>query len=489
MMFAAVDLGSNSFRLHIACVQQHRMHIVCSARIPVRLGAGLDEQGYLTPQAMQAGLQALGQLSGMLSRYPLDCVRVVGTQALRRARNAGEFLARAEKEMPYPIEIISGQEEGRLIYLGVAHGSQDHVARRLVIDIGGGSTEVVVGQCMRIEDVESLPIGTVPVNKGYFADGSITASAFADAVEASRRLFAPQSERFAANQWCRAYGSSGTIRAIQQLVVRNRLGAGPLTLQALRSLQAYLVSCGHVDHINLAGLKPDRMDMICGGVALLRGLMEALHIAELVPTPAGLRIGVLWDLHLHGKPFDHRDQSIAAFAQRFQASDRDGREAADLACSMAVSLFDALEPSQIKWLEKLDWAARLHAIGMGIGSRNHHKHGAYLIGSVKLDGLTDLDQQHVSGLVLSQKGSLKKLGSMIEDADFMRCVLALRLALLLLRAEAVSAVPMLRARMKKGVRIRFEKAILQHYPALKAGLERERYWWRQAGMSYKVRER
>ena len=488
-MLAAVDLGSNSFRIHIACVREQRLHLVRSARIPVRLGAGLDEQGYLTPHAMQAGLEALGQLSSMLSSYPLDQVRVVGTQALRRARNAGEFLARAQQAMPYPIEIISGQEEGRLIYLGVAHSNQDQLTRRLVIDIGGGSTEIALGKNLQMEDVESFPIGTVPVNKGYFADGSISTAAFAEAVEASRRTFGTQSGRFAAHQWRTAYGSSGTIRAIHQLVLHHRLATGPLTLQALRLLQQYFITCGHVDRINLAGLKPDRMDMICGGVALLRGLMEAFDIAELVPTPAGLRIGVLWDLHLHRKPCDHRAEGIAAFAQRFQANDRKGRQAADLACSVAASLFDALEPSKTQWLKKLDWAARLHAIGMGISSRNYHKHGASLIWSANLDGLNTRDQRHVSELVLSQKGSLKKVGDMLADADFMRCVLALRLALLLLSAEAVSAAPMLRARMKKGVRIRFEKAILQDYPALKAGLERERHWWRQAGMSYKVPER
>ncbi|MFL6719574.1 MAG: Ppx/GppA family phosphatase [Burkholderiaceae bacterium] len=488
-MFAAVDLGSNSFRLHIARIQGQAMHIVRTARVPVRLGDGLDAQGRLTPQAMEVGLEALARFSRILSRYPLQGVRVVGTQALRRALNSSEFLSRARQVMAYPIDIISGHEEGRLIYLGIAHGSQDDIASRLVVDIGGGSTEIAVGQHLRMMDVESFATGTVPVNKGYFADGSITAPAFANAVESSRRMFVPQAGRFAAHRWRTAYGSSGTVRAIHQLIMRNCLAGGAITLQALHSLQQRLIDCGHVDRIDLAGLKPDRMDMICGGVALLRGLMEAFDIAELVPTPAGLRIGILWDLHLHGKPFDSSDESVAAFAQRFQQSDWHGSQAADLACSMAASLFDELEPAQSRWLKKLDWAARLHAIGMGVSRRNYHKHGAYLIGSSRLNGLTDIDHRHVSELVLSQKGSLKKLGGMIDDSDFVRCVLALRLALLLLRAEAVSAVPVLRAGMKKGVRIQFKKAILHSYPALKEGLERERQWWRQAGVSYKVRER
>ena len=488
-MFAAVDLGSNSFRLHIARIQGQSMDIVRTARVPVRLGEGLDEQGSLTPQAMQAALEALYRFSKILSKYPLRGVRVVGTQALRRARNASEFLARAEQVIPYPIEIISGEEEGRLIYLGIAHGSQDDISRRLVVDIGGGSTEVALGQHLRMGDVESFAVGTVLVNKRYFADGRITASAFDGAVESSRRMFATQAGRFAAHQWRTAYGSSGTIRAIHQLVLCNRLATGAITVQALCSLQERLIDCGHVNHIGLAGLKTDRMNMICGGVALLRGLMEAFDIVELIPTPAGLRVGVLWDLHLHCKPFDCLDESVATFAKRFQESDRQGREAADLVCSMAASLFDELEPTQCRWLKKLGWAARLHAIGMGISRRNYHKHGAYLIERSKLDGLTDMDHRHVSELILSQKGSLKKMGDMINDSNFVRCVLALRLTLLLLRAEAVSAVPMLRARVTKGVRIQFKKAILQGHPALRAGLKRERELWRQAGVSYKVRER
>jgi exopolyphosphatase/guanosine-5'-triphosphate,3'-diphosphate pyrophosphatase len=487
-MFAAVDLGSNSFRLHVAHIQGQRMQIVRTDRIPVRLGDGLDEQDYLTPAAMQAGLAALGRFSSILSNYPLRGVRVVGTQALRRAVNAGEFLSRAQQVMAYPIDIISGREEGRLIYLGVAHGSREDPSRRLVIDIGGGSTEVAVGQNLRMDDVESLATGTVSVNRHFFADGRITAIDFNNAVESSRRMFATQSERFAAHQWRTAYGSSGTVRAIGQLILRNQLDNGPITRRALRLLQEQLIACGRVDRICLAGLKTDRMDMICGGVALLRGLMEAFDIAALVPTPAGLRIGVLWDLHLNGGPCNRREESITAFAQQFHANNRTGRDAADLACSMAALLFDKLDPSQNRWLEKLDWAARLHAIGMSRSRRNYHKHGADLIENGSLDGLTGIEQRHVSELVLSQKGSLKKLSHRIDDADFVRCVLALRLALLLLRAEALGAVPVLRARLKKGVRIHFKKAVFQNYPALKAELDRERLWWQQAGVSYKVRE-
>lgn len=464
------------------------MHIVRTDRVPVRLGGGLDERGCLTPAAMQTGLAALERFSGILSSYQLQGVRVVGTQALRRAVNADEFLARAQRVMTYPIDIISGHEEGRLIYLGVAHGSREDLASRLVVDIGGGSTEVAVGQHLQLEDVESFAIGTVPVNQRFFAGGRITATDFDFAVASSREVFAMQSERFAAYRWRTAYGSSGTVRAIRQLILRNQLGDGPITPHALCLLQERLVSCGRVDRINLAGLKPDRMDMICGGVALLRGLMEALDIAELVPTPAGLRLGVLWDLHLQVGPGDRCEESIAAFSQRLHANNRKGRETADLACSVAALLFKKMKPQQNRWLEKLDWAARLHAIGMGISRCNYHKHGASLIQKGSLDGLTVVEQRHVSELVLSQKGSLKKLGHRIDDTDFARCVLALRLALLLLSAEALGAVPVLRARLKKGVRIQFKKAVLQDYPALKAGLEREQYWWQQAGVRYKVHE-
>jgi len=177
-MFAAVDLGSNSFRLHVARIQGQRMHIVHTDRVPVRLGGGMDEKGCLTHTAMQAGLAALSRFSSILSSYPLRGVRVVGTQALRHAVNAGEFLSRAQQVMAYPINIISGHEEGRLIYLGVAHGSREDLCRRLVVDIGGGSTEIAVGQHLRMEDVESFAIGTVPINRQFFADGSITAVAF-----------------------------------------------------------------------------------------------------------------------------------------------------------------------------------------------------------------------------------------------------------------------------------------------------------------------
>ncbi|HEV7856652.1 MAG TPA: Ppx/GppA family phosphatase, partial [Herminiimonas sp.] len=267
-MFAAVDLGSNSFRLHIGRHDGETMRIVKSARDPIRLGAGLDSKGNLTAAAMAGAIESLGRLNSILSTYPLSAVRVVATNTIRVAKNSAAFLPAAEAAIGYPIEIISGEEEGRLIYLGVASTLASN-ERRLVLDIGGGSTELSLGKGLEIEQVESFSIGTVPQSRTFFPDGHIDAAAFEAAILSARSRFEDAAPLYQSNLWSNAYGSSGTIRAIADAMAKNNIGDGTLSLKSLDAFKRRLIQFGHTSNIDLVGMKADRATSITGGLAIL----------------------------------------------------------------------------------------------------------------------------------------------------------------------------------------------------------------------------
>eukprot|EP01037_Dinobryon_pediforme_P027341 gene27341-30201_t len=308
-MFAAVDLGSNSFRLHIGKHDGEAIRVVKSARDPIRLAAGLDSNGNLTPQAIAGAVESLARFRTILRDYQLDAVRVVATNTLRVAKNAHEFLPDAERAIGCPVEIISGEEEGRLIYMGVtgALGLPDE--ERLVIDIGGGSTEVILGRGSDIKCVESFGIGNVNQSLAFFPDGKISADAFERAILSARSHVEDAVAQYGVAPRTKVYGSSGTMRAIADTIARNGLGDGRVSAISVEALKQRLIAFGHVDNIALPGLKPERTAVIMGGLAVLIGLMQEFELAVITPVEAGLRMGVMWDLQLRATQRDRREQS------------------------------------------------------------------------------------------------------------------------------------------------------------------------------------
>ena len=340
-MFAAVDLGSNSFRLHVGLQDRDGMRVVKSARDSIRLAAGLDQRGYLSEAAMQLGLESLHRFAAILSAYQLQAVRVVATNTLRIAKNAEAFLPAAEKSIGYPIEIISGEEEGRLIYLGVASSVALAAERRLVVDIGGGSTELILGCGLEVERVESFGIGTVRQSLSFFAGGRIDAASFDAAILSARSQFEEAAALFAPEYWSRAYGSSGTMRAIGEVIAKNSIGNGELNTQNLLHLKSILIEHGRIDTIGLIGIKPERMAVLVGGLAILIGLTQELGIEMLQPVDAGLRMGVLWDLQLRATRRDRREQAARDFLQRFGVD----QDRAERVAQTAGALYRLLKPA------------------------------------------------------------------------------------------------------------------------------------------------
>ncbi|MDL2357678.1 MAG: Ppx/GppA phosphatase family protein [Pseudomonadota bacterium] len=482
-MYAAVDLGSNSFRLHIGKHDGDAIRVVKSMREPIRLGAGIDARGNLTEAAMQSALACLQSFRAVLGAYRLDAVRVVGTAALRIARNAGTFLPAAEKVIGYPIEIISGEEEGRLIYMGVANSLATPGERRLVLDIGGGSTELVLGRGLEIERVESFSVGTVKQSLSFFIDGRIDAGSFEAAILSARSHFEDAAPPYHPQYWRNAYGSSGTIRAIAEIIGRNELGDGRVTPAALEALKGRFIAFGHVARIDLPGLRADRASTIIGGLAILIALVAELGIEVLIPVDAGLRMGVMWDLYARSMQCDRREESVRLLVEKFRVEPARGNRVAQ----ESAALYAQLKPSADTYVKLLYWSAQLHEMGMLVAQTGYHKHAAYMIENADLPGFTAREQKAMARLIVAQKGNLRKIGDALAEPDFAKAVLALRLAILLMHARIEADFSELKLRMKNKIELDIKRDWVAHHPTVSYWIEKEQEWWDEVGVDFSVK--
>ncbi|MET3131256.1 exopolyphosphatase/guanosine-5'-triphosphate,3'-diphosphate pyrophosphatase [Oxalobacteraceae bacterium GrIS 1.11] len=482
-MYAAVDLGSNSFRLHVGKHDGETIRVLKSVRDPIRLAAGLDANGNLSDAAMQAALVCLKNFRLMLAAYQLDAVRVVATSAMRVARNGAVFLPLAEQAIGYPIEIISGEEEGRLIYMGVANALALPGERRLVLDIGGGSTELILGSGQEIERVESFSIGTVKQSLSFFIGGHIDAPSFEAAILSARSHFEDAAPPYHPQHWHSAYGSSGTIRTIADIIARNRLGRGDLSGPSLAALKQRFIEFGHVGKIDMPGLRPDRASTIVGGLAILIGLVRELDIAVMAPIEAGLRMGVMWDLYLRSTKRDRREQSVRAYMEKFHVDEgRAGRVA-----QHAVAMYNQLKPASDALSKCLRWSALLHEVGMAVSQTGYHKHAAYIVENADLPGFTTREQKIMSKLLMAQKGNLRKISDALAEPDFAKAVLALRLAILFMHARIEGDFSELRLRMKSRIELEIKRDWVAHHPTVSFWMEKEQEVWDEVGVDFSIR--
>ena len=482
-MLAAIDLGSNSFRLHVGRHVGENIEVVRSAREPTRLASGLDQSGALSNASIQRGVDALHRLGDVLQTYPIQSVRAVATNTLRIATNAADFLRPAEKALGYPIEIISGEEEARLIYMGIAQQLSMPGQRRLVIDIGGGSTEVILGRGQEIERAESVGLGTVWHSRNFFPEGRIDAAGFEAAILYARSRFEDVFPPPNRPQWKNVYGSSGTIRAIGEIIARNNLGDEGVTTQSLDALRQRLISFGQIDRIAMEKMRAERTESIMGGLAILIGLMQEMEITRLRPVEGGLRLGVMWDLHLRATERDRREQSVRSFLQRFAVDEMRASRVAEF----AAALYAQLKPGNDAYAKLLRWSAVLHEVGLAVSPTNYHKHGAYLIENADLPGFTTREQRAMGKLILGQKGNLRKMDKLLEDPDIAKAVLALRLAVMLMHARIDVDFSEMRLKMKNRIEVEFPARLMTEHPTLPYWLEREQKFWDEVGIIFAVR--
>lgn len=489
-VIAAVDLGSNSFHMVVARYSHGQLIILDRLREMVRLAAGLDETGRLDRSAIETALACLERFGQRLRDMRAESVRVVGTNTLRRAKRKGAFLDRARAALGHPIEIISGIEEARLIYLGVARTMPNEPGRRLVADIGGGSTEIIIGEGVHARKLESLYMGCVSMSSRYFGDGEITEKRMKRARLAARLELEPIQTTFRDYGWEQAVGSSGTIRSVSD-VLRARDGDGIITPAAVEALIDQAIRAGGVEKMRLPGLSEERIPVFAGGLAILAEILGILEIKQMRSADGALREGLLYDLVGRLTDEDARVRSVRAMQGRYHV---------DLAQSERVeaTALNFLEQTQKEWgLEDpfaalvLSWASRLHEIGLDVSHSHYHKHGAYLLEHADMPGFPQEEQRILAGVVGGhrRKIHLEQLQDLTPPwhlkVEFL--IVMLRLAVLLHRGRSQAALPKIGLAAKgRSLEASFPRGWLEDHPLTAADLENEIEHLKSSGFRLKV---
>jgi len=471
-----VDLGSNSFHMIVARVHGGGLRILDRRREMVQLGAGLNKKNQLSRDAGRRALECLRRFGQRLRGMPPGAVRAVGTHTLRLAHNAREFMRAAQRALGHPIEVIAGHEEARLIYLGVAHSLPPGRERRLVVDIGGGSTEIIVGRGFRVAQLASVQAGCVACSLRYFPDGVITAKRFAQAELASRQELQPVAGRLRALDWEQCIGASGTINAIQEIVRASGWGEDAITPAALARLRKRMIAAGRVDKLDFPGLKRARAAVLPGGVAVLAALFQAFSIKRLRYAPGALREGLLYDMLGRVRHEDVRARTIEELVERHAIDGAQARRVSNSALRLLRQAGAGWELHAPPWRNLLQWAARLHEIGLSVSYSQYRKHGAYLVEHADLPGFSRQEQQCLAALILNQRGKpalavLQALPAGMRGALMKLCVL-LRLAVLLCRNRRAPASARVTVR-GAAIKLKFPRGWLNQHPLTRADLNDE----------------
>lgn len=447
-LMAAIDIGSNSFHLAIARLDHGEVRKVVSMSEKVQLAAGLDEHNILSASAARRGLDCLSRFVARLDSVPPERIRVVATNALRQAKNADDFITRANEILPKPIEIISGREEARLIHLGVSHtnASSD---KRLVVDIGGGSTEFIIGQGFEPLLTESLQMGCVAFTKKFFADGQITEKAFTNAIAAARKEILAINGQYQKTGWNSVIGSSGTIKAVRNALVSKGWADEQerITYKGVKKLEKFLITIGDVKDIELEGVKEHRKAVFPAGVAVLRALMKVLGIETLAYSDGALREGVMYDMLGRFASEDVRDRSVMSLIKRYSVDKKQARQVVRTSRHLFKQVQEDLQLNNNDG-DVLRRAAYLHEIGLAISHSNYHRHSAYLLENSDIPGFSQVDQKRIAQLVLAHRRKLK--GDILEqtcllggDQLVFLCLL-LRLAVLAHHSRSEHELPLMK---------------------------------------------
>jgi exopolyphosphatase / guanosine-5'-triphosphate,3'-diphosphate pyrophosphatase len=490
-VLAAVDLGSNSFHMIVARYAHGQLVVVDRLREPVRLAAGLDEHGHLSREATLRALQCLERFGQRLSDMRAESVRVVGTNTLRKARRRGAFMDRARDALGHPIEIISGVEEARLIYLGVAHTTPHESGHRLVVDIGGGSTELIIGEAFAAKRLESLYMGCVSLTGRYFPEGEITEKRMKKARTAAQLELEPVAARFKRAEWDIAYGSSGTLRAIADLLAARDPATTHMDRAGLEWLLEECLRAGDTTRLRMPGLAPERAEVLPGGLAIIVETFDSLGIESMCVADGALREGLLYDLLGRLTDEDARVRSVRALEARFhvETAQADRVEATALDFLRQVRGDWQIDEPLAETI--LAWAARLHEIGLDISHSHYQRHGAYLLQNADLPGFPSQEQQLLAAIVGNHRRKLL-LAALDElmppwHLKALYLIVLLRLAVLLHRGRGPRSLPDIRLSVRgKSAEIAFPRGWLADHPLTIADLEQEADYLAAAGFKLRV---
>ncbi|WP_374355066.1 exopolyphosphatase [Chitinimonas sp.] len=482
---AAVDLGSNSFRLQVARVVDDQIYPLDGLKDTVRFAAALDSAERLDEKGQERALQALARFGERLRGMGPEQVRAVATNTLRVAKNAHDFLPRAEAALGFPIEVIAGREEARLIYIGAAHSLPSGKERRLVVDIGGGSTEFIIGQQYKPLRTESLLMGCVSFSLKYFPGGKLTRQALRDAELAARAELQSISRDFGREHWQLAIGTSGTARSLSDIMELNDLSSGGISLDGMEKLRTAMLKAGHIDALQLNGLRADRRPVLPGGFAIMAAVFAELGVEQMNITLGALRDGVLYDLIGRQQDRDLRDVTVEQFKRRYHVDMPQQARVAALAEAFYRQLCASMALPVDEELQHLLWAARLHEIGLSISHASYHKHSAYILQYADMPGFSSHEQARLALLVLAHRGGLKKIGA-LPQAKWAK-VLALRLAVLCCRSRSEQApAPLTLAADHGGFALNAPDEWLANNPLTHTALLQEASEWQDIGVPLRL---
>ena len=480
---AAVDLGSNSFRLQLARVVDGRLIFHDSLREVVRLGAGLDKNNYLDPAAQQRAIDCLKRFGERLRGLPQEAIRAVATNTFRVAKNSTELIAQAQAALGFPIEIIAGREEARMIFVGVSHSLPAANYQRLVIDIGGGSTEFIIGQGLEPLEMESLYMGCVSYSRRFFPDGKISEDALRRAQLAAAGEIQAIRSRYQKLGWSEAVGSSGTARSLGEIMLLNRWSDGHITREGLLSMRDVLLKAKDTRKLQIEGLSSDRATVIPGGLCIMLAAFDELNIERMTAVGTALREGVLYEMLGRMQHHDIRAATVQSFMRRYHVDHAQARRVDVLASKMLAQVADRLQMKPEMARQYLGWAGRLHEIGISIAHSGYHKHSAYIVENADMPGFSRMEQQTLGFLVRGQRRGLGKIG--LPDFDDDRCLLLLilRLSILFNRNRLDDDVPELKlSRSKSEFRLEVAGGWLMHNPLTESALQNELAYWQEAGI-------
>ncbi len=488
--FAAIDLGSNSFHLVVAREEQHALTVIDRERDMVRLAAGLDERNLLTPEASERALGCLARFGERLRGLNPDNVRVVGTNALRKAKNSRQFIARAEQALGFSIEIISGVEEARLVYIGAAQTLQGDRGRRLVIDIGGGSTELIVADKDEPVFLESLYMGCVSSSEKFFPDGAIDGKRMKRAILNAHLEMEPYIATLKGLAAEDVIGTSGTARAINAVLRENKLSETGITHKGLKKLHRLVVEAGHCDQLDIAGLSDQRRPVFAGGVAVMMAIFKALDLNFMRVSDGSLREGVLQDLIGRALYEDRRAITVLEMMKRHHVDIDHGNRVRET----TLALFDQV--SEIGLLERerrlLGWAAQLHEIGLMVAHNQHHRHGGYLLEHMDLPGFSRQEQGALSIMVRLHRR--KYHPALIEDSAYVRSealglmTRLLRLGVVFNRGRTPIEMPPISVLLStpQSMTLKIDAGWLANHPLTAADLQQEAELLESAGYALRI---
>ena len=484
---AAVDLGSNSFHMVVARIDDGHIHVLDNLKEMVRLGAGLDKKGNLSQESCARALACLERFGERVNDLPAGTVAAVGTKTLRQAKNSRQFIHNASKALGHPISVIGGKEEARLVYLGVSHSLVAEDGKRFVMDIGGGSTELILGEDFEPLHLRSLDMGCVSMSRRFFHNEKLTPKQWEKAGIAAHLELRPVRRYFQKAVWHSATGASGTIKAVGRVVQKLGLESYDITLDSLYRIREIMIKAGHLDDLDLPGLKSDRKPVFAGGLAVLIATFEALKIANMQVSEGALREGLLYERLGRIQSEDTRLKTIISVQQRFQISQKHARRVSKKAHQLLIACEKEWD-LRLEYAEILHWASSLHEIGLAVSLSGYQKHGAYLLDHADLPGFSFADQDWMSVLVRCHRKKLsRELCSDFPEGEKqtgMRLVVLLRLATLLHRSrKEETAVIEDIIPGEDGLTLLFAKGELEKHPLQFASLEQEAEYLKKVGFT------